>query len=350
MQLGFKYGHCKGFYRLYNYGLKHYPNHMITKEAEKRAKILLFWKKYGLQATADAYGAKQSTLYLWWKIYCDSGYKIVSLNPGSQARINNNKRIVNQETLKEIKRLRLEVCPNMGKAKVKKDLDIFCKKNNLPIYSESKIGRIIKEKKIYHHRQKVSHFGKIKVIKRKKKLRKPSDLAINSPGDLIEIDVVVRFIGSMKRYIITAIDTHSRYSFALCYTRHNSLCAKDFIQKLEEVFPYKINAIQTDNGSEFHKYFMAYLEKKEITHYWNYKGQPYKQGHIEKFNRTIQEEFIDQNEIWFDNLDKFNQKMIDWIVWYNTKRYHWGLNLTSPVDYLINNGMISNMRWTNTFS
>ena len=149
----------------------------------------------------------------------------------------------------------------MGKAKVKKNLDVFCEKNKLDIYSESKIGRIIKEKKIYHHRQKVSHFGKIKIIKKNKKKRKPSDLTINSPGDLIEVDVVVRFVGLIKRYIVTAVDVHSRYSFALCYTQHNSLCARDFIKKLERVFPYKIKAIQTDNGSEFHKYFMKYLEK-----------------------------------------------------------------------------------------
>ena len=348
MQLGFKYGHCKGFSRLYNYGLKHYPNHMITKEAEQRLKILKFWKKYGLQAATDAYGAKQSTLYFWWKIYKDSGYRIVSLNPKSQARTNNNRRIINPLILKEIKRLRLEECPNMGKTKVKKNLDIFCAKNELPVYSESKIGRIIKEKKIYHHRQKVSHFGKVKIVKKKKKLRKPKDLAINNPGDLIEVDVVVRFVGSVKRYIVTAIDIESRYSFAICYNRHNSLCARDFIKKLKQVFPYKIKAIQTDNGSEFHKYFMRYLEEKNITHYWNYKGQPYKQGHIEKFNRTIQEEFIDQNEMWFDNVSEFNEKMLEWILWYNTKRFHWSLDLMSPVDYLLNNNLVSNMRWTNT--
>ena len=348
MQLGFKYGHCKGFSRLYNYGLKHYPNHMITKKADQRLKILKFWKKYGLQATTDAYGVKQSTLYSWQKTYSDSEHKLSSLNPGSQRRIDNNKREIHSLILKEIRRLRLEVCPNMGKTKVKKDLDIFCKNNNLPIYSESKIGRIIKEKKIYHHRQKVSHFGKVTVVKKKKKQRKPKDLVINNSGDLIEIDVVVRFIGLMKRYIVTAIDIESRYSFALCYNRHNSLCARDFIKKLEQVFPYKIKAKQTDNGSEFHKCFMQYLEKKNITHYWNYKGQPYRQGHIEKFNRTIQEEFIDQNEMWFDDIEQFNEKMLEWILWYNTKRYHWSLNLQSPVDYLIKNNLVSNMRWTST--
>ena len=349
MQLGFKYGHLHGFSRMYNYGLKHFnPYNMITKEAEQRVKILLFWKKYGLQATSDAYGAKQSTLYLWWKIYKESGYKTNSLNPGKQKRKKNNKREIHPLILKEIKRLRLEECPNMGKAKVKKNLDIFCKKNKVELYSESKIGRIIKEKKIYHHRQKVYHNGRVKQVKRQNKLRKPKDLAINSPGDLIEVDVVVRFIGLMKRYIVTAVDVHSRYSFALCYTRHDSLSARDFIQKMEKVFPYRIKAIQTDNGSEFHKYFMQYLEKRKITHYWNYKGQPHKQGHIEKFNRTIQEEFVDQNEMWLDKVDEFNEKMLEWILWYNTKRFHWSLNLMTPVDYLINNNMVSNMRWTST--
>ncbi len=60
----------------------------------------------------------------------------------------NNKREIHPDILKEIKRLRIDVCPNMGKTKVKKDLDVYCKKNNLPIYSESKIGRIIRKKDI----------------------------------------------------------------------------------------------------------------------------------------------------------------------------------------------------------
>ena len=52
--------------------------------------------------------------------------------------------------------------------------------------------------------------------------------------------------------------------------------------------------------------------------------------------------------MWFDNIEEFNEKMLEWIMWYNTKRFHWSLDLQSPVDYLINNKMISNMCWTNT--
>jgi len=42
--------------------------------------------------------------------------------------------------------------------------------------------------------------------------------------------------------------------------------------------------------------------------------------------------------------------MTEWLVWYNTKRFHWGLNLETPVDYLLKNNYVSNMCWTNTLA
>ena len=346
MQIGFKYHNCRGFGRLYEYAYKQI--HMITKEAKQRLKILQFWRNYGLKATQDAFGAKRSTLYGWWKIYLASERKVESLNPGKQARIHNHRREIHPELLKEIKRLRLEVCPNMGKEKVKKYLDVFSENNHLPVYSASKIGRIIKDKKIYHHRQKVAHNGQIKLLSKKPKERKPEGFRTYAPGDLVEIDTVVKFAWNIKRYIITAVDVHSRYAFAFCYERPLSINARDFVKKLQAVFPYPIKAIQTDNGSEFHKYFRDYLKEQEIIQYWNYPGRPYRQGHIEKFNRTIQEEFIDWNEILLDDTNIFNGRLTDWLIWYNTERFHWSLNLTSPVDYLIKNSFVSKMTWTNT--
>ena len=346
MQIGFKYKYCKGFGRLYEYSFKH--THMITKEAKERLKILNFWKEYGLKAMTDAYGAKRSTLYEWQKTYQESERKIESLNPKSQAPINRRKRITDYKIINEIRRLRTEVCPNMGKEKVKKDLDKFCTINNLEIISASTIGRIIKEKKIYHHRQKIYHDGRIKTVKRVKKLRKPKEFVAEYKGDLIEIDTIVKFTYGMKRYIITTIDVKTRYTFAWAYKKHDSASVKDFFQKLETTFPYKIKAVQTDNGSEFHKFFRDYLKEKKAVHYWNYPGQPYRNGHVEKYNRTIQEEFVDWNESLLEYPNKFNEKLMDWLIWYNTKRYHWSLDLQSPVDYMINHNLLSRMCWTNT--
>jgi len=336
----------KGFNRWYNYAYKY--THMITKQAKQRLEILSFWRQYGLKATIDAFGAKRSTLYGWWKVYLDSGRKLESLNPGKQVRIHKNKRLVDSRIVAEIRRLRTEVTPNMGKTKIKKYLDVFCRNNDLAVISESKIGRIIKDKRIYHHRQKVAHNGQVKVLKRQKKQRKPKELAVNEPGDLLEIDMIVKFVWGVKRYIITAVDIHSKYTFAYCYERALSGNARDFFQKLQQAFPFKIRAVQTDNGSEFHKYFDQYLKGQKTIHYWNYPGRPYKNGHIEKYNRTIQEEFIDWNEILLEDVQQFNRKLMDWLLWYNTGRFHWSLKLETPVDYLIKNNFVSRMCWTNT--
>ena len=335
----------KGFNRWYNYAYKQ-NTRMITKTAEERLKILQFWRKFGDEAVLAAFGAKRSTLYGWQKILRAKG--LAGLNPGSQARKNNNKRLVDPRIIAEIKRLRLDVCPNMGKDKAKTFLDKFCRISGLAEFSVSTIGRIIKDKKIYHHRQKVSHFGKIKMIKRIKKLRKPNNLKTCNPGELVEIDTIVRFTNGLKRYIVTAVDTYGRPAFAWCYCRPDSGNARDFFQKLQTALPFSTVAVQTDNGSEFHKHFMTYLQEEKITHYWNYPGRPYRNGHIEKFNRTIQEEFIDQHEIWLNEPNEFNRKLMDWLVWYNTERPHWSLNLLSPVDYLIKNGHLSKMTWTDT--
>lgn len=346
MQIGFKYSKVRGFGRLYEYSFKH--THMITKEAKQRLKILEFWWQFGLEAAQAAYGAKRSTLFGWQKIYREKG--LTGLNPGNQAPKNRRKREVSYQIVAEIRRLRTEICPNMGKAKIKPFLDKFCEANGLATISEPKIGRIIKEKKIYHHRQKISHFGKIKEVKRKKKERKPREFTANLPGELVEIDTIVRFILGIKRYIITAVDVHGRIAFAWCYNRPGSANARDFMQKLQTALPFAIVAIQTDNGSEFHKYFAEYLKEVGIKHFWNYPGRPYRNGHIEKFNRTIQEEFIDWNEKWLNDHLKFNRKMTDWLIWYNTERPHWSLRLQSPVQFLITNGHLSNMLWTDTNS
>ena len=346
MNIIYKYKWIKGSKTLYDYAFKH--KHMITTKAEQRKKIIIFWRKYGLQATTDAYGVSRSTLYHWYKVYKESGYVTASLDPGSQAPIKRRKRIIDSKIISEIKRLRLEVCPNMGKDKVKIFLDEYCQKNDLDNISTSTIGRIIKDRRIYHQRQKITHFGKIKVIKRTKKLRKPKDFTASEVGDLIEIDTIVRFDWGIKRYIITAIDVNTRFTFAYVYKKHNSDSTKDFFKKLEQVFPYKIKRVQTDNGSEFHKYFKSYLKEKEIIHYWNYKGQPTKNGHVEKYNRTIQEEFVDQHSMLLENIQKFNVRLMNWLIYYNTKRPHWSLKLQSPVDYLLKNNYLSEMMWTET--
>lgn len=64
---------------------------------------------------------------------------------------------------------------------------------------------------------------------------------------------------------------------------------------------------------------------------------------IESFNRTIQEDFIDWNlDLLFTDIDKFNQKLVNWLLWYNAQRAH-SLKGQSYLQYPISNVGFSKM-------
>ena len=58
--------------------------------------------------------------------------------------------------------------------------------------------------------------------------------------------------------------------------------------------------------------------------------------HVERFNRTIQEEFIDYFSYLLINPDQFNRRLVDYLIFYNTERVHCAFkNKLSPVQFMI---------------
>jgi len=59
------------------------------------------------------------------------------------------------------------------------------------------------------------------------------------------------------------------------------------------------------------------------------------QSEVERFNRTLSEAFIQSNrQLLAYNLEEFNKQLMDWLLWYNTRRPHWSLELKSPLRYI----------------
>jgi len=184
-----------------------------------------------------------------------------------------------------------------------------------------------------------------RVIRTAKKIRRPKQ----KRG--LEIDTVVRFIGSTKRYIYTAINLEDRFAFGGAYTNHSSESATDFLQKLVHVAPFTISEIQTDNGSEFAHLFHDACTKLHIHHYHTYPRCPKMNGTVERFNRTISEDFIQHHlPLLRDDLLRFNETMIDWLIWYNTERPHESLGMLSPLQYYVKTLPVEEcqMWWTRT--
>jgi len=84
-------------------------------------------------------------------------------------------------------------------------------------------------------------------------------------------------------------------------------------------------------GSEFMKDFNAELQKQQIHHWHTYPKTPKMNAHCERFNRTIQEEFVNfYLDDLFGNLSQFNDKLIDYLLWFNGERPHFALNIHPP--------------------
>ena len=94
--------------------------------------------------------------------------------------------------------------------------------------------------------------------------------------------------------------------------------------------------------------FDLYLQRKGIVHYFSYPRTPKSNAFIERFNRTIQEEFVDANTEYLKDTKDFNRKPIDYLPYYNTVRLHQSLGYLTPMAYMLERDLKSKMYWTST--
>jgi transposase InsO family protein len=312
-------------------------------------KILAFWEKHGDTATYDAYGVSRATLYRWQKVLAAGGGRLEQLNPQSTAPQKRRRREAAGWVTDRIIILRSEY-PRLGKEKLH---TLLCAEGYTG--SVSTIGRILtdlKQRNLVPVRTPLSFYAKggihrEKIKKTRKRLRRPQSVRV------LELDTIVRFIDGQKRYLLTAVDTERRTAFAGAYTNHGSASAADFLRRCLEVIPDCPVYIQTDNGSEFEKYFRDTATSLGLTHYHTYPRSPKMNAHIERFNRTLSEEFVVYHRsLLRDDVHSFNTKLMEYLLWYNTRRPHHALRLRSPLRAMLDSLELSEVEsqkwWTYT--
>ena len=229
--------------------------------------------------------------------------------------------------------------PRLGKEKIKPLLDAYCLSENISTIQESTIGKVIKRNNYFFQKSgKIYHnpTHKYAQAKRKKRDRIKKPPRPESFG-YIEMDTVIKFVDGIKVYFLTAIDVKLKFAFSLHYARLTSRVTVAFFQKLQSVYAIPITTVQTDNGLEFLGDFENYLKKQHIPHMFIYPRCCKINGTIERFNRTIQEEFIDENLHIFHDQKLFATKLIDYLLFYNTQRVHKSLGLKTPFRVPSNN-------------
>jgi putative transposase len=149
------------------------------------------------------------------------------------------------------------------------------------------------------------------------------------PGDLVQLDTIHRMISEKKRlYVFVAIDVHSRWVYARSYARMNAATTLAFVREAQAHASFQFDMLQSDHGPEFGRWFVSQIKKK---HRYTRIGKPNDNAHIERFNRTLQEECLDQvpNEV-----RAINRALKKYLRYYNYERLHLGIALQFPAQLL----------------
>lgn len=150
------------------------------------------------------------------------------------------------------------------------------------------------------------------------------------PGDLVQMDTIHIMIGEKKRmYIYTLIDVHSRVGYARAYSKISSGKTLEFLKLVKAQLPFQISCIQTDHGPEFGSYF---TQRVGVVHRHSRIRKPNDNAHVERFNRTLQDECL--NHVRPDVV-KMNKALKKYLHHYNNTRHHFGLNFCAPNDIFL---------------
>lgn len=149
-----------------------------------------------------------------------------------------------------------------------------------------------------------------------------------SPGDKIQIDHMVE--GNYKHF--AAICPITKLWFAQVYTNATSAIGAQFLKDVLLFFPFKINSVQVDGGSEFMADFEQLCKNTGINQYVLPPRSPKLNCFIERANNTAHYEFY---AIYgpFQGLEDMRLKLAQFVDFYNEKRPHQHLKYNPPMRY-----------------
>ena len=288
---------------------------ILTQEAKKKQAVVKFAIRKGKSEASRKYGVSLSSVKRWCKRY-DGTWK--SLVEKSHRPHNHPNRHTEKEE-RQIKNSFKKCYARYGWDGVYSDL----KRKG---YSRSISGMIYAAKRL----------GLTEEPKQKKKSRKSRrypELLI--PGEKVQIDVKEVPYNCLRGKVLrdgkhlyqwTAIDECTRMRFVYGFEEHTPENTVKFLKMLIKAFPFKIQTIQTDNGTEFTYKYISETETSPLDKALNKLGikhklipprTPWHNGKVERSHRNDQRYFYDWET--FRNVDELNQKLEKHLEWSNNK-------------------------------
>lgn len=300
----------------------------LSKEALKRLEWFDFYHTHNDNAslTCRYFGISRDTFYRWKRGFNPRVLQSLEFNP--KTRRPHKLRIM--QVPGHI-RSRIYTIRENDPEKSKYEIQAELRDEGISI-GQSAIQKIVNsysELLNTQHRRKIKKYRKYKIAR----IKAARELRDKEVGSLIQVDTKYFSILGDKYYIFSAIDCKSRFGFIYAYTTISSRSGKDFIQRVKDYFPFPIQAINTDNGSEYLLNFHKEIESWGIPHYFTDPHCPKQNGRVERFHQTAEYEYLNYQDLYPD-LELLREQCLLFNEKYNYKRYHRSLGYEKPGDYV----------------
>lgn len=174
------------------------------------------------------------------------------------------------------------------------------------------------------------------LLKARSPWKRPHDATVRPvvthAGALLQCDTVHFLLPDGSRlYVYTLIDLYSRWAYAEASLKLRACTSAHFLARAQKNASFPFEMIQTDHGPEFSTRFTHLLVGMQIKHRHSRVRTPNDNAHIERFNRTIQEEcFVGVPR----HVATFAQALKKYLPYYNTERLHMGIDFKTPAQIL----------------
>lgn len=295
-----------------------YTTNPHIPKVRAKAVILVREEEWSIRKTARHLGVHPSTVMRWLQKASTSAGAIHEI-PTQSSRPKKSPNAIDQEIVNRIVEIRLQRkrCAEVIHAQLANE--------NITV-SLSTVKRTLDRHDL---RKKKSKW---------KKYHQSGERPIpENPGKLVQMDTIhiMKNIQRKERmYIVTLIDVNSRWAYAKASQKLNTHITLEAMKIAQKNAPFQFNCIQSDHGPEFSKYFTTMVETKGIRHRHSRVRKPNDNAHIERFNRTIQDEMKQDIIKYKNNIPWLNRKINEYLQYYNNERLHLGIQCKTPIQMI----------------
>lgn len=297
-----------------------------SAEAKRRLLVVKWYleRDHRLRLTARHFGYSPDTVRRWVDRYERHGPR--GLEAGSRRPLNVRQPLTPPAVVQRILELR-EENPAWGREKLHRLL--LEEGTDISPKSIDRVIARLKARGVLREPLRKRKQARLRI----QRPRRPKSLSVDYPGALVQMDTkYVQLPGGKTVFQFGAIDFFTRKRVVALAPTLTSKQGARFLRHALARFPFPVQAVQSDGGSEFLGEFADAVAELPLNHYFNRPNYPQGNGRIERSFRTDDDEFYHVYDLPKDRA-ALEDALLAWNRRYESRRPHQALGYLTPDQF-----------------